>query len=83
MVWPYRKKRSVVRYEQEFLNQCRGHFNLDDFEGEDDLFYCLFADDGGEQASTYDKVMMSKNKKTEARNDEEWNADLTKTVCGF
>ena len=63
MVRPVRKKRGVVRYEQEFSNLRRGHFNLDDFEGEENSLYCFVADDDGEQASTYDEVMKSKNKK--------------------
>ena len=41
MVRPVRKKRGVVRYEQEFPSHRRGHFNLDDYEADFDSFYCF------------------------------------------
>uniref|UniRef100_A0AAV1TJ00 Integrase catalytic domain-containing protein n=1 Tax=Peronospora matthiolae TaxID=2874970 RepID=A0AAV1TJ00_9STRA len=41
MVRPVRKKRGVVRYEQEFPSHRRGHFHLDDYEGDFDSFYCF------------------------------------------
>ena len=34
MVRPARKKRGVVRYNQEFPSNRRGHFNLDDYEAD-------------------------------------------------
>uniref|UniRef100_A0AAV1TIP8 Polyprotein n=1 Tax=Peronospora matthiolae TaxID=2874970 RepID=A0AAV1TIP8_9STRA len=59
MVRPVRKKRGVVRYEQEFPSHRRGHFNLDDYEGDFDSFYCFSAEEDGEQASSYREVMKS------------------------
>ena len=41
MMRPIRKKRGVVRYEQEFPNLRRGQFNLEDYEGNYDSFYCF------------------------------------------
>ncbi|POM59270.1 Copia proteinlike [Phytophthora palmivora] len=61
MVRPVRKRRGVVRYEQEFSNLRRGQFNLDDFEADHDSLYGVHAeDDDGERAVTYDEVMKSK-----------------------
>lgn len=62
MVRPVRKKRSVIRYDQEFPNLRRSQFNLDDFEGQHDSLYCFMAEEDGEQASSYDEVMKTKNK---------------------
>ena len=62
MVRPIRKKRGVTRYEQEYPNMPRGHFSLDDFEGEPDAHHCFAAVEDGEQAATYDEVMKSKYK---------------------
>ena len=62
MVRPIRKKRGVTRYEQEYPNMPRGHFSLDDFEGEPDAHHCFAAVEDGEQAATYDEVMKSRYK---------------------
>uniref|UniRef100_H3H953 Integrase catalytic domain-containing protein n=1 Tax=Phytophthora ramorum TaxID=164328 RepID=H3H953_PHYRM len=63
MVRPERKRRGVVRYQDEYTGAQRGHFNLDDFEAEWDSLYCLHAeDDGGEHAVSYEEVMRSKYK---------------------
>uniref|UniRef100_A0AAV1U5H8 Integrase catalytic domain-containing protein n=1 Tax=Peronospora matthiolae TaxID=2874970 RepID=A0AAV1U5H8_9STRA len=62
MVRPVRKKRGVVRYEQEFPSHRRGHFNLDDYEGDFDSFYCFSAEEDEEQASRYQEVMKSSYK---------------------
>uniref|UniRef100_A0AAV1U342 Polyprotein n=1 Tax=Peronospora matthiolae TaxID=2874970 RepID=A0AAV1U342_9STRA len=62
MVRPVRKKRGVVRYEQEFPSHRRGRFNLDDYEGDFDSFYCFSAEEDGEQASSYQEVMKSSYK---------------------
>uniref|UniRef100_A0AAV1UTQ2 Polyprotein n=1 Tax=Peronospora matthiolae TaxID=2874970 RepID=A0AAV1UTQ2_9STRA len=59
MVRPIRKKRGVVRYEQEFPSHRRGQFNLDDYEGDYDYFYCFLAEEDEEQASSYEEVMKS------------------------
>ena len=40
----------------------RGHFNLDDYEGEDDTYHCFDAEQDGEQAATYDEVMKRRYK---------------------
>ncbi|KAG6623354.1 Retrovirus-related Pol polyprotein from transposon TNT 1-94 [Phytophthora cinnamomi] len=63
MVRPARKRRGVVRYQDEYPGTRRGEFNLDDFEGEFDSLYCLLTeDDDGERAVSYDEVMRSKYK---------------------
>ncbi|KAI9905352.1 hypothetical protein PsorP6_013561 [Peronosclerospora sorghi] len=62
MVRPIRKKRGVVRYGQEFPNLRHGHFHLDDYEADYDSFYCLSAEEDGEQASSYEEVMRSNYK---------------------
>ena len=62
MVRPIRKKRGVVRYEQEFPVLRRGQFNLDDYEGDYDAFYCFSAEEDGEQASSYEEVLKSNYK---------------------
>ena len=62
MVRPVRKKRGVVRYEQECPSHRRGHFNLDDYEAGLDSFYCFSAEEDGEQASSYEEVMKSNYK---------------------
>uniref|UniRef100_A0AAV1TKQ0 Reverse transcriptase Ty1/copia-type domain-containing protein n=1 Tax=Peronospora matthiolae TaxID=2874970 RepID=A0AAV1TKQ0_9STRA len=62
-VRPVRKKQAITYYEQEFPNLQRGLFNLDDFEAGYDAQYCLIAEDDGERASTYEKVLRIKYKK--------------------
>uniref|UniRef100_H3GT68 Reverse transcriptase Ty1/copia-type domain-containing protein n=2 Tax=Phytophthora ramorum TaxID=164328 RepID=H3GT68_PHYRM len=63
MVRPARKRRGVVRYQDEFPGTRRGEFNLDDYEAEFDSLYCfLTEDDDGERAVSYDEVMRSKYK---------------------
>ncbi|KAG6610908.1 Retrovirus-related Pol polyprotein from transposon TNT 1-94 [Phytophthora cinnamomi] len=63
MVRPARKRRGVVRYQDEYPGTRRGEFNLDDFEGEFDSLYCLLTeDDDSERAVSYDEVMRSKYK---------------------
>ncbi|KAL4099935.1 hypothetical protein PRIC1_007732 [Phytophthora ramorum] len=63
MVRPERKRRGVVRYQDEYTGAQRGHFNLDDFEAEWDSLYCLHAeDDDGEHAVSYEEVLRSKYK---------------------
>ena len=70
MVRPVRKKRGVVRYEQEFPSHRRGHFNLDDYEADFDSFYCYSAVEDGEQASSYQEVMKSNYKLSQHLNDQ-------------
>ena len=43
MVRPVRKKRGVVRYEQEYPNHPREMFSMDDYEDDYDALYCLNA----------------------------------------
>uniref|UniRef100_H3H7A4 Integrase catalytic domain-containing protein n=1 Tax=Phytophthora ramorum TaxID=164328 RepID=H3H7A4_PHYRM len=63
MVRPARKRRGVVRYQDEFPGTRRGEFNLDDYEAEFVSLYCfLTEDDDGERAVSYDEVMRSKYK---------------------
>ncbi|GMF41384.1 unnamed protein product [Phytophthora lilii] len=63
MVRPVRKKRGVVRYEQEFPNLRRGEFNLDDYEDGYGSHFCFSAEENdGERAATFDEVMKSKYK---------------------
>uniref|UniRef100_A0AAV1U159 Integrase catalytic domain-containing protein n=1 Tax=Peronospora matthiolae TaxID=2874970 RepID=A0AAV1U159_9STRA len=62
MVRPVRKKRGVVRYDQEFPSHRRGHFHLDDYEGDFDSFYCFSAEEDGEQAFSYQEGMKSSYK---------------------
>lgn len=57
MVRPIRKKRGVVRYEQDFLNIRLGKFTLEDYEGDYDSFYFFSAYEDGEQASSYEEVL--------------------------
>ena len=60
MMRPIRKKRAVVRYEQEYPNTPRGQLHSDDLEGEHDSYHCFVAEEDGEQAATYNEVMNSK-----------------------
>ena len=60
---PVRKRRGVVRYEQEYPNHPRGVFSLDEYEDDFGAQYCLKAEDNdGEQATSYREVMKSKYK---------------------
>ena len=63
MMRPIRKKRAVVRYEQEYPNTPRGQLRSDDLEGEHDSYHCFVAEEDGEQAATYNEVTKSKYKK--------------------
>ena len=38
----------------------RGHFNLDDYEGDYDSYHCFAAEQDEKQADTYDEVMTSR-----------------------
>lgn len=60
MVRPVRKKRGVTRYEDENFNMPRGQFDLDNFEGEYNSYHCFAAEEDGDQASNYNKVMTSR-----------------------
>lgn len=58
-VRPARKKRGVVRYEDEFNGMRHGEFNLDDYEDEIDGLHCYSTVLDDEKQSTYAGIMRS------------------------
>lgn len=62
-VRPARKKRGVVRYEDEFNGMRQGEFHLDDYEDEINGLHCYTTVLNDEEQSTYACIMRSEMRK--------------------